>query len=120
MRWLADENISGQAIQFLRDAGFEVLSVAEQQPGVPDEKVIAWAREQQAILLSFDRDHGDLIFQHKVVPPPAVVYLRLHPPDPDTLRVLLGNILSAGTDGLIGHLTVVTLDGLRRRPLPSR
>ena len=119
MRWLADENISGQAIQFLRDAGFEVFSVAEQRPGVPDENVIAWAREQQAILLSFDRDHGDLIFQHKVAPPPAVVYMRLHPPDPDALKALLGKILSAGADALIGYMTVATLDGLRRRPLPS-
>ncbi len=118
MRWLADENISGQAIRLLRDAGFEVLSVAEQRPGVPDENVIAWAREQQAILLSFDRDHGDLIFQRKVLPPPAVVYLRLHPPDPEALIGLLDRMLAAGTDALMGYLTVVTQDGMRQRPFP--
>ena len=75
MRWLADENIPRSAIAFLRSRGEDTAAIAELSPGIPDETVILAARTQGRILVSFDRDHGDLIFGHAVAPPRAVVYL---------------------------------------------
>lgn len=69
MRWLADENIPRSAIAFLRSRGEDTAAIAELSPGIPDEAVIQVARMQGRILVSFDRDHGDLIFGHAVAPP---------------------------------------------------
>jgi predicted nuclease of predicted toxin-antitoxin system len=119
MKWLADENISGSAIAFLRQRGQEVFSVARLAPSVPDEQVIQIALDRQCILLSFDRDHGDLIFGQAVPPPPAVVYLRLYPPNPEALEKILSVLIDLGDSGLNGQFTVVTPDGIRQRALPA-
>lgn len=58
MQWLADENIPGRAVAFLRHRGEDVMAIAEVSPGIPDEQVVARSRTEQRILLSFDRDHA--------------------------------------------------------------
>ena len=118
MRWLADENISRTVIVFLRQRGDDVLSITEHSRGIPDEAVIQLAREQGRILLSFDRDHGDLIFNRAVPAPPAVVFLRVIPADPDRLQKLLAGLIALGESALDGQFTVVSDSGIRQRPLP--
>ena len=118
MKWLADENIPNNAIDLLRRSGQEVFTVAGLYPGAPDEQVIQIAVDRQCILLSFDRDHGDLIFSQAVTPPPAVVYLRLYPSSPEVLEKVLLRIIEMDDSMLNGQFTVVTLDGIRQRVLP--
>ena len=119
MEWLADENIPGHAVAFLRHRSEDVVAISEVSPGIRDEDVVARARKEQRILLSFDRDHGDLIFNRGVMPPPAVVYFRLDPPDPQTIENILAGLIVLGSVALIGKFTVVTADGMRQRALPA-
>ena len=118
MEWLADENISAHTVAFLRLRGENVLEIAGVSPGIPDEAVIALARSERRILLTFDSDHGDLIFNRSVPPPPAVVYFRLNPPVPQTITSILSGLIASGSAALIGRFTVVTADGMRHRALP--
>jgi predicted nuclease of predicted toxin-antitoxin system len=118
MKWLADENIPNSAIALLHQRGQEVFTVAGLACGAPDEQVIQIAVDRQCILLSFDRDHGNLIFGQAVMPPPAVVYLRLYPPSPEVLEKVLSSVIELGDGVLNGQFTVVTLDGIRQRALP--
>lgn len=117
--WLADENIPKEAIEYLRRCGEDVAAVAEICRGGTDRQVIALAREHGRILLSFDRDHGDLIFNRGVAPPRGVVYLRLYPPDPGALLSALSGLTSLGVTALDGQFTVVSVEGVRQRPLPA-
>lgn len=119
MRWLADENIARQAIAYLRSRGEDVVSVSEVSPNIPDRVVIEHARLDDRILLSFDRDHGELIFRHGVMPPRSVIYLRLEPPDPEFLNVVIDALISLGQSGLDGRFVTVNKNGIRQRPLPS-
>lgn len=116
--WLADENIPSHAIAFLRRCGEDVLAIAETSPGATDQRVLALACDQDRILLSFDRDHGDLIFNRGAVPPRAIVYLRLYPPQPEALEGILSGLISLGKDALDGQFTVISPGGMRQRPLP--
>jgi predicted nuclease of predicted toxin-antitoxin system len=119
MKWLADENIPGSTIRFLRQLNQQVLSVAELAPAAPDRKVIQIAVQQECILLSFDRDHGNLVFSEGITPPPAIVYLRLSPPDPESLQRIMSDLINLGEAALTGKFTVVTTDEIRQRPLPG-
>lgn len=119
MRWLADENIPRGMIACLRDLGEDVVAIAEISPGVPDRHVIERARTEQRFLLSFDRDHGDLIYRWGVAPPPGVVYLRVDPPDPHRLQQLAEALVDLGADSLQGFFTVVSRDVIRKRALPA-
>ncbi|WP_297478062.1 DUF5615 family PIN-like protein [Ferrovum sp.] len=117
MKWLADENIPKGA--FLRQHGEDVVAIAESNPGICDEQVIGFARDQQRILLSFDRDHGDLIFGRAFAPPRAVVYLRLYPPNTETLEQILAGLMALGEKILDGQFTVISEDNMRQRALPG-
>lgn len=76
---LADENFPFAAIKALAKAGYDILSIAADCPGLDDRAVLALARRTGRRLLTFDSDFGDLVFFHGEPPPPAIVYFRLHP-----------------------------------------
>ena len=67
---------------FLRQRGEDVTAVAEIGPGISDQEVLDLACDQRRILLSFDRDHGDLVFNRGAKPPRAIVFFRLYPTTP--------------------------------------
>lgn len=119
MRWLADENIPGHAIAFMRHRGEDVVAISEVAPGIRDEDVVARAREERRMLLSFDRDHGDLIFNRGVAPPPVIVYFRLDPPDPQTIENILAGLIALGSVALAGKFIVISANGMRQRALPA-
>jgi predicted nuclease of predicted toxin-antitoxin system len=68
VRWLADECVDGKLVAELRTAGENVLYVAEIASGITDGGVIDLARRDRRVLLTEDKDFGDLVFrQHRLV-----------------------------------------------------
>ena len=115
-RLLLDENFPRGVVPALAAAGHDVAFVAQLAPGISDRAVLALARAQGRLLLTFDADFGDLLFRLGEPPPPAVLLFRLHPIVVDEVRDLALVALQAGPDG---QFTVVSRDALRSRPLPS-
>ena len=60
MRFLADENCDMAMVRALRAAGHDVALVRESLPGAPDETVVALARQDRRILITEDKDFGQL------------------------------------------------------------
>jgi predicted nuclease of predicted toxin-antitoxin system len=60
---LADEGVDRQIVERLRDAGYRVLFIAELEPGIDDVTVLRRAEEAGALLLTADKDFGELIFR---------------------------------------------------------
>lgn len=78
MRICADENIPDDAVDLLRSAGHDVLSVSEHRPGLTDYDVLRLAYQESRILITFDKkDFGELIFLRDATPPPALVLFRI-------------------------------------------
>lgn len=63
MNIVADENIDMQIVERHRADGHNVQSVAEFEPGIDDEAVLRESRETNAILLTADKDFGELVFR---------------------------------------------------------
>ena len=61
MQFLANEDVPMASIRRLRAAGYDVASIIEDSPGVKDESVLSRAHAEQRIILTFDRDYGELI-----------------------------------------------------------
>lgn len=76
MKFLANENFPQPSIEILRKSGFNVLSVYESFRGISDEEVINIARAEGRIILTFDKDYGELIFKQHRTPPLGVVFFR--------------------------------------------
>lgn len=60
MRFLADESCDASVVAALRNAGHEVLAIAEHHSGAEDTLVIDLARREQRILIAEDKDFGQL------------------------------------------------------------
>lgn len=65
MSWLADEGIDRIVVERLREAGYAVVWVAEECPGATDEHVLALALQLGAVLITADKDFGELVFRQR-------------------------------------------------------
>lgn len=111
-RVLLDENFPASAVRGLEAAGHNVASVSGVSPGLDDRGVMALARTESRVLLTFDADFGDLVFLRGAFPPPAIVYFRLHPIAVDELLAVALRALRAPIDACF---VVATREGLRQR-----
>ena len=118
MRFLADENFPTASVRALRAEGHDVAAVGESASGADDSTVLQIAREQQRVLITFDRDFGVLVFGDGIAAPAGVVFLRFQPEGPEEpARVMLA-LVSDAVVNLIGMFTVVDREKIRQRTLP--
>jgi len=62
MRLLADECCDMAVVRALRAAGHDVLAVREAIPGAEDESVVQLALRDSRVLLTEDKDFGQLLY----------------------------------------------------------
>jgi predicted nuclease of predicted toxin-antitoxin system len=67
VRWLADECVAAPLVNSLRAAGHDVTYVAEVAASLGDTDVIALAMRENRVLLTEDKDFGDLVFSSPVL-----------------------------------------------------
>ena len=115
MKLMANENIPRASVEFLRDAGHDVVSIGDDFAGVTDEEVVALATEEDRLIVTFDRDYGELIFKHGFQPPAGVLYLRIEEFSPDEPGQIVAELLAEGVMDLAGALTVLDRAGIRQR-----
>jgi predicted nuclease of predicted toxin-antitoxin system len=118
MRILANENVSATVIRVLRDRGHDVLSVKESLRGEKDPAILARAQAEQRLVVTHDKDFGELAFRVGLPAECGVILLRLAGDDPaaDNQRALQA---IEGRSDWAGHFSVVSDDRIRMRPLPA-
>ncbi len=62
MNFLADESCAGPVIQALRESGHDVVAISEVTRGARDEDVLERAVNEKRILVTEDRDFGELVY----------------------------------------------------------
>ena len=75
MNFLADESCAGPVIRALREAGHDVVAIAEVAKGASDEQVLQRALKNQRVLITEDRDFGELVNAQRL-PSTGVILLR--------------------------------------------
>jgi predicted nuclease of predicted toxin-antitoxin system len=116
MKFLANENFPLAGISLFREAGYDVAAVIEETPGAKDDEILARANREKRIIVTFDRDYGELIYKLKMPAPAGVIYLRFHPSTPTEPAECILALLSKSIQ-FEKKFTVVERDGLRKRPL---
>jgi len=114
---LADENFPLPSVVRLRTAGFDVVAISEFARGAPDVDVLRFAREQNRVLVTFDRDFGELIYRDLAPVPPGVIYLRVVATSPEHPARIVADLVSDPSLQILGRFSVVTGDGVRQRAL---
>lgn len=67
MKFVTDENLGIQIPKYLRSLGFDVISVIEIALGKPDPEVLKIANQENRILITLDKDFGELVFKYKLI-----------------------------------------------------
>jgi predicted nuclease of predicted toxin-antitoxin system len=113
---LADESIDRQIVDRLRQDGHLVYYVAEMEPGISDDAVLYLANQEEAILLTADKDLGELVFrQHRLTP--GVVLVRLAGMSPALKAQVVSSTIGQHLAELPDHFAVIAPGILRiRRP----
>ena len=111
-----NENFPRPVLVALRKAGWEVFSVAEECPGIPDEEVAALCEDQQGILLTFDKDFGELVFRRGLSAGSGVVLFRITPESPEAAAEVALALARAQLE-LRGSFCVIMRDRIRVRPM---
>ena len=117
MIFLANENVPLKSIHMLKEAGYDVAAITEDSPGIRDEEVLNRAANEKRIILTFDRDYGELIYKKKLSVPSGVVYFRFVPISPEETAETLFNLMEISNIILEGKFTVVERERIRQRPL---
>lgn len=116
MRMIANENIAGAVVRALRQRGHDVLSVRESMRGADDLSVLRRAGNERRLIITHDKDFGELAFRDGHLAMCGIILFRLLGPTPaaDQRRVL--DVIDSRTDWM-GHFSVVTDDRIRMRSL---
>ena len=118
MRMLADENLPGPVIRGLREHGHDVLSVKEELRGADDRTVLRVAQEEGRLIVTFDKDFGELIFRKGLPSSCGVILFRLSGKNPEEDNERALTTLESREDWA-GCFAVVTDTLIRLRSLPK-
>jgi predicted nuclease of predicted toxin-antitoxin system len=119
VKLLANENFPLASIRQLRQAGYEVESVTETMLSAPDTQVLKHAAANKQIILTFDKDYGELIFHRKIAVPDGLIFLKFDPFTPlEPGEMLIEMIFKAGIE-ITGFFIVLERDAIRKRKLPA-
>ena len=116
MKLLADESIDRQIVDRLRQDGHLVHYVAEMEPGISDDSVLGLANQEAAILLTADKDFGELVFrQHRLTL--GVILVRLAGVPPPLKAEIVSSAVSQHLSELPHRFAVIAPGILRIRRL---
>ena len=114
MNLVADESLHGAITARLRADGHAVHAIAATDSGVPDTDVLAIAVNRQALLLTQDKDFGELIFR-RGLPHAGIVLIRLVGLAPADRAQLVSDLIRDHAIELADAFTVVSDSGVRIR-----
>ncbi|WP_243392335.1 MULTISPECIES: DUF5615 family PIN-like protein [unclassified Mesotoga] len=116
---LADENIDQRLVSSLRLAGISVYSVAESATGITDEEVMGLSKDLGALILTDDKDFGEIVFR-KQRSCPGIVLLRLTGVDYSCKADQVIQVIKKYGSEMIGKFVVITAERVRiRKFLPG-
>jgi predicted nuclease of predicted toxin-antitoxin system len=116
MKLLADENIDGPVVEHLRKAGHDVLYIAEAMSGTSDESVVGCANLQGRLLITADKDFGDILIRQRKISH-GLLLLRLAGCSNSQKAAMVTGVIERHEGELSVSMGVITPKALRLRPL---
>lgn len=115
MNFLADESVDYQIVERLRLEGHEVLYVAEMEPSIPDDLVMQRANEHFALLLTEDKDFGELVYRQGLIHR-GVILARLAGLSSQTKALVVSTAIAERGNEMPNAFSVISPGMIRIRP----
>lgn len=118
MRILANENFPEDAVVALRRRGHDVAWVRTDAPGSSDQEVLERAQSEDRIIVTFDKDFGELAFRSKLPASSGIILFRISAPSSVRVAQVAVAVLESRSDWA-GHFAVIEDYRIRMTPLPE-
>jgi predicted nuclease of predicted toxin-antitoxin system len=118
LRWLVDECVSARIVGELRAAGHDVVYVVEFAPGADDREVADCAKRDGRLLLTDDKDFGELVVRQNLVVP-GLVLVRVGSENYRWVWQRLETAIAMFGGNLFGRYTVIEYARFRSRKLSA-
>jgi predicted nuclease of predicted toxin-antitoxin system len=116
LKFLADECCDAGIVASLRATGHDVVYVPERYAGISDDEVLQIAFAEGRILLTEDKDFGELAYRLKK-PAYGMILIRIAVQERHRKWPRMEALIAKHQDKLQGHFVVVDQDKYRFRPL---
>jgi predicted nuclease of predicted toxin-antitoxin system len=116
LKFLVDECCDTELVSSLREHGHDVSYVLEKQPGISDDDILLSAFKEDRILLTEDKDFGELVYRLKK-PSKGIILIRITVRDRYMKWPRLKKLIENYEDRLPGQFVVVDSHKFRFRPL---
>lgn len=116
MKFVADEGVDGSLVSFLREAGHHVLYFAETEQGTDDELILGLANAESRILITRDKDFGELVYRLKMVHS-GIILVRAEELSSIARSRLVINFIQTNLDLLSGYFIVIQAGTTRLRKI---
>jgi predicted nuclease of predicted toxin-antitoxin system len=117
MKFLADAHIGRGIVNYVTSLGHDILHAEVLEPRLPDSEILRLASEQERIVLTADKDFGELVFR-RLFPCHGVILLRLSAPSERERLSLFIQYWPVVEQHAVGHFIVLTDKQVRRTALP--
>ena len=114
MKFVADESVDQQIVARLREEGHSVQYIVETGPGTSDEDVLELARHGGSILLTADKDFGEMVFRQRRVTE-GVMFIRLAGQSQENKAKIVAYGVKKHGEELSRAFSVITPGGIRIR-----
>ena len=106
MKFLADECCDAELVLELRNEGHDVIYVMESMSSSPDNEVLQKAYLERRILITEDKDFGELVFRLKMQTR-GIILLRFQVTDRNIKWPKLQKLIRAKSEDLFGKFVVI-------------
>ena len=114
MNFVADEGVDRQVVDRLRADGHTVWWTAEMAPGISDDEVLDHCNREASLLLTADKDFGELVYRlGRVVR--GVVLVRLSGVSTPLKAEIVSSALAKRGEQLSGSFPVISPGQIRIR-----
>jgi len=111
---VANEGVDRPVVERLRQDDHDVVYVAELSPSITDEEILQLANVRSAVLLTADKDFGELVFRQGLVRS-GVLLLRLAGLVNATKAEIVAEVCRTRAAELIGAFSVISPGQVRIR-----
>jgi predicted nuclease of predicted toxin-antitoxin system len=116
MLFLADEHIPYTSIRILQDAGHDVLGVSKDCPSLEDLEILRLADSEGRIVITCDRDFGELIYNQGTQFGSGVIFFRIGRFRPEEPAVMILRQIEFGSI-FNNRFSVITRTRFRQKDL---
>ena len=114
MNLVADESVDEQIVDHLRRDGHDVLYITEMAPGTSDDVILHQANQLRALLITVDKDFGELVYRQNLVHAGVFLVRLAGIPSEDKARIVADVLRERGAE-MLDAFSVVARGSLRIR-----